>query len=96
VARFSVNLPPSESSLARLPEEQISALFGSESVLPVSRSGNLLDALRDHWNQPLELLPFLLVLILFILAVESLLANKFYRRDPEAPQEPAKAEGEQT
>jgi hypothetical protein len=30
------------------------------------------------------LFPFLMVALLFVLALENLLANKFYRREPEA------------
>jgi hypothetical protein len=37
--------------------------------------------LAGHWNEPLELFPYLMVLLLFVLALENLLANKFYRRE---------------
>ena len=41
----------------------------------------------------LFLLPALLVLALLVLVVENLLANKFYRRDPQGQPEEAQAEG---
>jgi hypothetical protein len=88
IAAFSVNVPPEESDLTRVPVDQVAALFGPDSVLPVGTDVKLLDALGDRWDRPLELLPFLLVLLLLLLAVENLLANKFYRRAPE-DQQPA-------
>jgi hypothetical protein len=92
VTAFSVNLLPVESDLTRLPEEQITSLFGPGSVLPVSKNMKLLDALREHWKQPVELLPLLLVLLLLVLVVENLLANKFYRREPDAGSEKVSVE----
>ena len=77
----SVNLPPGESDLARLSNEQIEALFGAESVLPIGGGKNFRDALEGHWKQPLELFSLLMCLLLLALAMENLLANKFYRQD---------------
>jgi hypothetical protein len=95
IAAFSVNVPSAECDLTRVPLDQITALFGPKAVLPVGSDVKLLDALREHWSQPLELLPLLLVLLLLALVVESFFANKFYRREPEVPQEPARHEGGQ-
>jgi hypothetical protein len=82
-AAFSVNLPPEESVLQRVPPEDIEALFGAGAVVPVERRGNLREALQGHWSQPVELFPVLMIVLLLALAVENLLANKFYRREPE-------------
>jgi hypothetical protein len=87
VAAFSINLPASEADLSRVPESRIAALFGPKSVVPVSGDVKLRDALRDHWNPPFELLPVLLVFLLLTVVLESLLANKFYRREPDNPAE---------
>jgi hypothetical protein len=65
-----------------MPTERIEALFGPESVLPVDHKTNLHDALQSHWSQPIELLPWLMILVLLLLAIENLLANRFYRREP--------------
>jgi hypothetical protein len=82
--------------LTRLPVEQIETLLGAGAVLPVGRETSLRDALQGHWNQPVELFPWLMILVLLALAVENLLSNKFYRRQteetegtekPPAPQE---------
>jgi hypothetical protein len=87
VALFSVNMPPEESSLEQVPADQIEALFGPRSVVPVNFRTRLDVALSDHWRQPVELFPYLMVALLLLLAFENLLANKFYRRDPNAEKE---------
>ncbi len=93
IAAFSVNVPPLECDLSRVPPEQIAVLFGPDSLLPLDARANLLEALRSHWSRPRELLPWVLVALLFLLAAEALLANRFYRRAPEAPPAPPKTEG---
>jgi len=82
-AAFSVNMPPEECVLTRVPLHEIEALFGPGAVVPVERRGSLRDALQGHWSQPVELFPLLMIALLLVLAVENLLANKFYRREPE-------------
>ena len=59
----------------------IEAVLGAGCVLPVQRQAAIQDILKDTWNEPVELFPPLMVLLLVILAVENLLANKFYRRE---------------
>jgi hypothetical protein len=93
IAAFSVNVLPSESDLTRVPVDQITALFGPDTVLPVGTDVKFLDALKHYGSQPVELLPFLLVLLLILLAVENLLSNKFYRRAPEEQPSKPLAEG---
>ncbi|MBV9124570.1 MAG: hypothetical protein JO112_14530, partial [Planctomycetes bacterium] len=87
VADFSLNVPGEESQLARVPPEQIDALLGPNSVLSLDRKISLKEALQQHWSQPVELLPALLILLLLVLAVENLLANKFYK--PAVSDQPA-------
>jgi hypothetical protein len=81
-AGFSVNVRPEECQLTREPEtvQKIEALLGPKSVLPVGHSASLTDLLSRHWRQPVELFPWLMILLLLLLAFENLLANKFYRR----------------
>ncbi len=85
VAGFSLNIPAEESDLTRVPPSEIEALFGAGTVVPVERKTSIRESLQGHWNQPLELFPFLMILLLLILAVENLLANKFYKKEPENP-----------
>jgi hypothetical protein len=85
VARFSVNIPGGESDLDRVPPAEIDALLGIGSVVPAQRAVNIRAALQGHFSQPIELFPFLMVLLLLVLALENLLGNKFYRKEEPAP-----------
>ena len=78
---FSVNIPADESQLTRVPADQIEQLLGKGAVLPLGQGANFKEALQGHWTQPVELFPWLMILLLLALAIENLLANKFYRRD---------------
>ncbi len=82
LARFSVNTPGEESDLSRTPQEEIEALLGKDAVVPQDRKTPLDSTL--NWNEPLELFPWLMIVLLFLLAFENLLANKFYRQEPAA------------
>ncbi len=88
LAAFSMNPRPEEHILDRVPVDQIEALLGSGSVLPVGQRANLRERLQERGGRPLELMPWLLIALLVFLAVESLLANRFYRQP--APEEPAR------
>ena len=87
LAAFSINTRPEECQLDRVGVETIEKLLGEDSVLPVGRTANLEERLQQRWADPLELAPVLLILLLLLLAGESLLANKFYRAAP--PEGPA-------
>ncbi|GEM_PF-376734 len=81
VAKFSVNLAPEENDLTRVPTSDVESLFGSGSIVTAERGADLRDLLKGQWNEPLELFPYLMILLLFVLALENLLANKFYKRE---------------
>jgi hypothetical protein len=85
LAAFSMSPRPDEHLLDRVPVEQIDALLGAGSVLPVGRHTSLHERLQERGGRPLELLPWLLIALLVFLALESLLANRFYRRPAEEP-----------
>jgi hypothetical protein len=78
VARFSVNLPPEESQWDKVAAEQIDAVLGPGAVLAADRDLSLREMLQKHWSQPLEMFPALMILALFLLAIENLLSNRFY------------------
>lgn len=80
-AGFSMNVPPAECNLTKVPAEQIEALFGAGALLPLGPKASLKDALQNRWSQPVELFPWLMILLLLALAVENLLANRFYKRE---------------
>ena len=58
----------------------VEELFGANTVFPADKKLTLTDILSGKFTQPIELFPFLMILLLLVLAVENLLANKFYRR----------------
>lgn len=78
--KFSINVPGGESDLTRVPIGDLEAVLGKDAVLPMDRKAPLIDTLS--WDEPLELFPWLMIAVLFLLALESLLANRFYRSEP--------------
>ncbi len=81
---FSLNAPAAESNLTRIEAKDIEELFGAGTVYPADKKLTLADMLSGRFTQPIELFPFLMILLLVVLAVENLLANKFYRKRPRA------------
>ena len=82
--RFSLNVPGEESDLSRVPLAEIEPLFGKDAVRAVRQGNDMQDALQGQWSEPVELYPLLMVVLLLALALENLLANKFYRQQAEA------------
>lgn len=78
-AAFSVAVRREESDLSRVPVAEIEAVLGADAVLPADQRMSLRDLLRGRWTAPVELLPWLMLLLLLALTVEGLLANRFYR-----------------
>ncbi len=79
VAGFTLNVKPDESLLDRVDPQKISTLFGPDAVVPADQPLDLRSLMTSHWKQPLELMPWLMIALLLVLAGENLLANKFYR-----------------
>lgn len=77
---FSLNVPADESTLEKVSVETIEDLTGQNSVVPVDKNLSLWDALTRVMNQPIDLFPWLLIAVLLLLAVEGLVANRFYRK----------------
>jgi hypothetical protein len=77
---FSLNVPSEESNLERLPLEAIEGLFGPQTVYTADKQLTLTDILSGKFTQPIELFPFLMILLLLVMASENLLANRFYRK----------------
>jgi hypothetical protein len=88
-AAFSLNVRAEESLLERVPQEEIEAVLGPGSLLQVGRTASLKKALEDRQPPPVEMLPWLMMVVLLVLTGESLLANKFYRRAAPAPESAA-------
>ncbi|MGH9676806.1 MAG: hypothetical protein ACRD36_06860, partial [Candidatus Acidiferrum sp.] len=80
VAAFSIAIRGEESDLSRVPVEEIEALLGKGAVLPAERRATLHELLQGRWTAPMELFPWLMMLLLLVLTAEGLLASRFYRR----------------
>ena len=79
LARFSINEPSSERDLTRLAKEEIEAALGKDTLIAQDRRTSLLESIHGHWDEPVELFPYLMIGLLFVLAMENLLANRFYK-----------------
>ena len=77
---FSLNVPAEESTLDKVPVEVIEDLAGKDSVVPLDKNRDLRDAIAGGGKHPIDLFPWLLIAVLLLLAVEGLIANRFYRR----------------
>jgi hypothetical protein len=78
--RFSINVAGDESDLTRVPIADIEAALGKDSLISIDRGHSLATTLS--WDEPMELFPWLMIALLFVLALENLLANRFYRQKP--------------
>jgi hypothetical protein len=83
---FSVNLTPQETQLAgdRPNVDEIKRFFGAEGIAQAGDQRQLADLVRDAlgMSPQSELLPYLMLLILILLAAENYLANRFYQMEP--------------
>jgi hypothetical protein len=77
---FSTNVPAEESNLEKVPVEALEELVGKDRVIPVDRNVSLADLLTDRIGVPMDLFPWLLILVLCLFVGEGLVANRFYRR----------------
>ncbi len=80
VSRFSLNIAAKESDLTRVSIDEIERVLGKDTVIAQDRRTPILDTLKDRWDEPIELFPWLMIALLFGLAFENLLANRFYQR----------------
>jgi hypothetical protein len=82
VEGFSLNVPANESTLDKAPVEGIEDLTGAGTVVPAGKNVPLAEilAMSPISSHPVELFPWLLMLVLVLLVAENFLANRFYRR----------------
>lgn len=81
IGALSMNYDPAELDLRRLEPNVLESVFGPDSLVLLDRQADLRQALSRHWSDPVDLVPYLLLLVLLALALENLLANRFYRTD---------------
>jgi hypothetical protein len=82
VGAFSVNLPGGESQLDRVPAPEIEPLLGPGTAMRLDPDASLAENLPDAWPRFFKFLPWLLLGLLVLLALENLLSNLFYRKEP--------------
>ena len=75
---FSLNAPAEESNLAKVDPAAIEALTGPGAIVAVGKDFDL-GALLAGKSADLPLLPWLLLAVLTLFALEGVLANRFYR-----------------
>ncbi len=75
---FSLNAPAEESNLAKVEPAAIEALTGPGAIVAVGKDFDL-GALLAGKSADLPLLPWLLLTLLVLFALEGVLANRFYR-----------------
>ncbi|MCS6975475.1 MAG: BatA domain-containing protein [Gemmatales bacterium] len=82
---FSVNLPALETVLAqqRPSVADLEGLLGANTVFQADQAPELSELTRDKLGQrpSVELLPWLMVAVLLVLALEGFVANRFYRQE---------------
>jgi Aerotolerance regulator N-terminal len=79
---FSVNAPAEEFQLLpRVPADAIASVFGPDSIIAPGQTISMKDKLDQRYRQPLELFPWLMLLLLLVFAVENYFANRFYRHE---------------
>lgn len=81
---FSVNLPPGVSDLERAGESDLKAAFG-ETPYRLARNRDEIDRSISAGRVGQELFPYLIVLLVLVLAGEQVLANRFYQDYSTAP-----------
>jgi Aerotolerance regulator N-terminal len=77
---FSINVAAEESNLERIGIESLEDLFGKDRIAAADKELQFKDILSGKSTQPIELFPFLMIVLLLVMAFENLLANRFYRR----------------
>src|SRR5262249_21225512 len=83
VTRFSLNPPANEYQLDRVPVEEIEKLLGHASVVGVDQNKKLTEIVGGSSRLPIELFPWLMVLFVASIVIESYLANRFYKPEPQ-------------
>jgi len=89
---FSVNPPGPESQLRILTEEQLNTVFGKDGYA-LAQDPDSLEKAVGLARVGVEFFPWLMLLLLIVLAFENYLANKFYGQQGDAGPVVAKPQG---
>jgi hypothetical protein len=77
---FSVNYAPPQTQLERLTDQELIATFGPVK-LQLARTREQIDRSISMGRVGRELFPMLILIVALVLALEMLIANRFYKRD---------------
>jgi hypothetical protein len=80
---FSINVPAADTDLTRLERDEFSELLGKDRF-KLSRGRDEIERDVNLGRTGREMYPLLIFLVAIALGLESVLANKFYRRDAKA------------
>ncbi len=76
---FSVNVPESESTVVPLEENELISIFGSKENVHLAEDAKNWGELVNKVRIGREIFPWIMLLILIIVTLENLLANRFHR-----------------
>ncbi len=76
---FSVNLSPEQSNLERIDEEELTRVFGPFDYR-LARTKEEIEHNVNRARVGLELFPYLILVVAMVLALEHLIANRFYKK----------------
>ena len=74
---FSVNLPLGETDLTRINPDELDAVFGANRY-QLARKKDEIQRQQGTTRRGQEFYPWLLILLVIVLGMENLLANRFY------------------
>ena len=77
-----MNVPAASTDLKRLSRDELTALLG-KGKFRLSRGRDEIERNVNLDRTGREMYPLLIILVALVLGAEHLLANKFYRRDPQ-------------
>lgn len=90
VRGFSSNLPTSATDLTRVPASELDALLGKDRY-QLARSREEIHRVVGQQRVGQEMYPYIVLLLAAALALEQVLANRFYRGEREEAAEPAQS-----
>ncbi|MBX7102579.1 MAG: BatA domain-containing protein [Gemmataceae bacterium] len=89
VTGFSLNVPGSEYQLTpRVGVDTLKPVFGADGILAPGQTAPLRESLERRQKRPVELFPWLMLIVLALFVAENWLANRFYRTKATATVEP--------
>ena len=77
--RIGLAVSKDESTLDKVPEASIEALFGPQAVIANEKELKLRDIVTTKFDQPIPLFPILLALVLIVFAAEAFISKIFYK-----------------